>query len=85
MRALDTNVLVRYLVNDDPAQAAVADRVLDDCRRKREPVFLSILVLCETVWVLASSFGQSKSEIVAVLERIREPGHPRTRKPNRLV
>jgi predicted nucleic-acid-binding protein len=70
MRALDTNVLVRYLVNDDPAQAAVADRVLDDCRRKREPVFLSILVLCEMVWVLASSFGQSKSEIVAVLERI---------------
>ena len=70
MRALDTNILVRYLVNDDPAQAAVADRILDDCRRKREPVFLSILVLCEMVWVLARSFDQSKSEIVEVLERI---------------
>ncbi|SRR5258706_4196135 len=70
MRALDTNVLVRYLVNDDPGQAAVAERLLEDCRRKREPVFLSILVLCELVWVLDRSFGQSKSEIGTVLERV---------------
>jgi predicted nucleic-acid-binding protein len=72
MRSLDTNVLVRYLVNDDPKQAQTAERILDDCRDNREPVFLSILVLCELVWVLDRSYGQTKAQILAVLEKLLE-------------
>ena len=72
MRGLDTNVLVRYLINDDPRQALAAEQILEDCRRTREPVFLSVLVLCELVWVLDRSYGQSKTEIRAILEKLVE-------------
>lgn len=72
MRALDTNVLVRYLAADDPKQTPVAERFIDECRRKEEPLFLSILVLCEAVWVLERSYQQPKADVISTLERILE-------------
>ncbi len=70
MRSLDTNVLVRYLTNDDPKQTQIAERILEECRASREPVFLTILVLCELFWVLDRSFGQTKTQLVDVLEKL---------------
>jgi predicted nucleic-acid-binding protein len=70
MRGLDTNVLMRYLAADDPRQTAVAERLLEECQRKEESLFLPVLVVCELVWVLRRSYGQSKAQIVQTLERI---------------
>lgn len=70
MRALDTNVLVRYLAADEPKQAKAAERVIEDCRRNDETLFLSVVVLCELVCVLASRYDQTKALIIATLERI---------------
>lgn len=70
MRSLDTNVVVRFLTADAPAQTAAAKRVVQDCREKDEPLFLTAIVLCELVWVLARRYGQPKSEIVETLDRI---------------
>lgn len=66
MIALDTNVLIRFLVQDDPAQAAAARSLIDRCSR-REPAFICREVLIETVWVLESAYGFSASRISSVL------------------
>ena len=68
MRALDSNVLLRYLVGDDPHQSAVAEEVFDACREAQEPLFIPVLVFCETVWVLDRIYRQSKVQIIAALE-----------------
>jgi predicted nucleic-acid-binding protein len=66
MIGLDTNVLVRYIVRDNPAQAARADRELE----RPERFLIDGIVLCELVWVLETGYGFARAEIAAVLERI---------------
>ena len=68
MRALDTNVLLRYLTGDDPRQHTIARRTLDECASIQEPAFLPVLVICEAVWVLAHSHGLGKAHVLAVVE-----------------
>ena len=69
---MDTNVLLRYLTDDDPQQAATVVAILEDCLRNGEPVFLSVVVLCELVRVLDRAFGQTKTQICADLDLIFE-------------
>jgi len=65
--AVDTNVLLRYLLHDDEAQAARADAVFDVA----ETVLITDVVLVETVWTLAGrKYRLAKTELVAVLERL---------------
>jgi predicted nucleic-acid-binding protein len=52
MRGLDSNVLLRVLTTDDPAQAERVKRAFQDAREKEEPLFVSVIVLCELVWTL---------------------------------
>ena len=70
MKGLDTNVLIRHLVQDEPAQARLATRFITQECSRAEPVFINRIVLCETVWVLESAYGYSKEDIAGVLERI---------------
>ena len=70
MIGLDTNVLVRYLVKDDPAQARIAAQVIArECTRD-DPGFINRIVLCEIVWVLETAYGYSKETIAGVLEKV---------------
>jgi len=67
---LDTNVLVRYLVRDNPDQAQIAAAAIaSDCTRE-SPAFINRIVLCELVWVLESAYGYSKETIIGVLEKV---------------
>jgi predicted nucleic-acid-binding protein len=68
MIALDTNVLVRFLVKDDPAQSARAERLIVRTLANGDAVFVSPIVLCECVWVLSTSYGFARREIVDALE-----------------
>ena len=52
MIGLDTNVLVRYLTQDDAAQSALANQVIEEQLTPRNPGFISSIVLVEVVWVL---------------------------------
>ncbi len=70
MRGLDTNVLLRYIANDDLKQAEVVDRLFRDSSLAREDLFVPVIVLCELVWVLDRVHGQTKPQIVEVLERL---------------
>jgi predicted nucleic-acid-binding protein len=47
MRGIDTNMLVRYVTNDDLKQAEVVDRLFHDCDAAGERMFVSVIVLCE--------------------------------------
>ncbi|MBA3897267.1 MAG: type II toxin-antitoxin system VapC family toxin [Sphingomonadaceae bacterium] len=67
MIALDTNVLVRWILRDDPAQSPKADEIL------AEPFFMSTSVLTELGWALGSIAGMTRAEIarsVALLLRL---------------
>lgn len=67
MLGLDTNVLVRFLVADDPAQLERARQLIRRESGKGEPVFISLLVLLETEWVLRSRYALNKADISAAL------------------
>jgi len=69
MIGLDTNVLVRYLTHDDPAQTALANKVMDSLSAEA-PGFLSTVVIAEVVWVLESLYRFSKLETIQTLETL---------------
>jgi predicted nucleic-acid-binding protein len=70
MIGLDTNVLVRYLTQDDPAQFAKAAAFIDAASEREEQFLVNTLVLCELVWVLAAVYDYSREEIAQALEQI---------------
>ena len=70
MRRLDTNVLVRYLVQDDAKQAALATRYVERHCTTESPGFINHIVLCELAWVLEGSYQQSRSEIASIVEQL---------------
>ena len=70
MIGLDTNVLIRYLVNDDPIQSKVASDFIESFQNKPESFFVSHIVLCEIDWVLKRAYGISKDIRLRILEEI---------------
>lgn len=66
MPALDTNVILRYIVEDDPKQTRVAERYIEQHAEAGETLFLSTSVVLETEWVLRSVYGFTKDEVIAV-------------------
>ncbi len=68
MRALDTNVLVRLLAQDDARQLAVARQWVE------QGVWVPTLALAEAMWVLSDIYGRGPTEIVAVIESLLDNG-----------
>lgn len=62
MIAFDTNVLVRVLLGDDPAQTPVAERHFLDCTRGAG-VLVGHVVLAELAWVMESGYGLSGEQV----------------------
>lgn len=69
MIGLDTNILVRFIAADHPAQTAAAARLIDSLSSDA-PGYLSLVVLAELIWVLQFSYRFDKQEIEKVLERL---------------
>lgn len=67
MRGLDTNVLVRYLTQDDPVQSRRANAVIAEAAGRGEQCSINAIVLCELVWVLRNAYGLDKPTVVATL------------------
>jgi predicted nucleic-acid-binding protein len=61
--ALDTNLLVRLLTNDDAAQAARVDAWLRNNATAQAPAYVDHVVLCELAWVLERSYGYARSDV----------------------
>lgn len=69
MKGIDTNVLVRYIVQDDPKQSALATRFFEK-NDSDESLCIVGVVLCELVWVLESAYEYPRDSITKVLEQI---------------
>jgi predicted nucleic-acid-binding protein len=70
MVGLDTNVLVRYLAQDDVIQARQATQIIERQLAEERPGFISLVTIVETAWVLDRVYGLSNQEIAAAVERI---------------
>jgi predicted nucleic-acid-binding protein len=70
LRGLDTNVLVRYLTQDDPRQSRKANALIDDPVTRRERCFISLIVCCELVWVLREAYRFPRETIAHALAQM---------------
>ena len=70
MIGLDTNVLVRYLTQDDPTQSLKAAEIIERRLTDKNPGYISVVVVVETVWVLDRAYRRRADEIAAAIERI---------------
>jgi predicted nucleic-acid-binding protein len=69
MIGLDTNILVRYLAQDDPIQSTKATEIIERRLTEENPGFVSAVAMVETVWVLDRAYGLRSDEIAAAIER----------------
>ena len=67
MIAVDTNVLIRLFIADEPPQAAKARWVFDDAAERDEHIWVSDTVLVELVWTLSRAYGRDRHDIVKAL------------------
>lgn len=74
MRGIDTNVLVRYLMQDHGPQARLANRFFDDMVAAGDRCAVGVVVLCELVWVLRGAYGLDRKTVVATLGRLLSVG-----------
>ncbi|PJE77339.1 hypothetical protein CI610_03744 [invertebrate metagenome] len=70
MIGLDTNVVIRYLVQDDSKQSGLATQLIETRLSMETPGFISLITLIETVWVLSACYQQNKSQIITILRQI---------------
>jgi len=67
---LDTNVLVRYLTQDDAKQFQEASALMLGLEKQQRKAYLSTVTLCETVWVLARAYKIDRAEIVGMFAKL---------------
>ena len=72
MIAVDTNILVRFLVRDDENQAEAARKRIKEAETRRERLKIPLLVLLETIWVLESAYDKTRSEILGAICDMRQ-------------
>ncbi|MFZ0243052.1 MAG: type II toxin-antitoxin system VapC family toxin [Desulfobacterales bacterium] len=70
MNGLDTNVLIRYITQDDGPQAAQAEKAIENARSRNEKLLIQPMVLCEMIWVLDSAYGMTKSQVLSAIELV---------------
>ena len=69
-KGLDTNVLLRLVVADEPEQARAAEKAVREAADTGTPLLINLMVLCEFAWVLRRSFGYPKAEIADCIETL---------------
>ena len=70
MIGLDTNVLLRYLAQDDPTHSPRATEIVERSLTVQEPGFVSLVSILEVIWVLKSLFKRSRNEIANDIEML---------------
>lgn len=69
MTGLDTNVLVRYIMQDDAAQSAKATKLIESLTREK-PGFVTLVSVVELVWVLSSAYGLTRGQLSKALDAL---------------
>lgn len=73
--AVDTNVLVRYLVVDDARQSAQAAALIERVVAAGDTLYVSDVVVCELVWVLSAAYKFKRAEIARTLKDVFRARH----------
>lgn len=76
MIGLDSNILVRYLTQDDPAQSKRAAEIIERHISETRPGYVSIIAMAETAWVLDRAYKFSGAEIAGAVETEKRRGFP---------
>lgn len=74
MIGLDTNILIRILVGDDPEQTLLAHRLVRKALGAEEACYVSDVALCEIEWVLVSCYDASREEVALAYQKLLD--HP---------
>jgi predicted nucleic-acid-binding protein len=82
MIGLDTNVLLRYVVQDDARQSPIATQLIEATLSDDEPGWIATVVLCELVWVLEGPYNYARNAIAATLQRLLEIARFRVEEPS---
>jgi len=67
---LDTNVLVRYLAQDDPVQSPKATEIIEKRLTEQDPGFISVMAIAEMMWVLERVYQLPNMDIATAIERM---------------
>lgn len=70
MIGIDTNVLVRYIAQDDLSQSTRATRFIESECSASMPGFIGLIVLVEVVWVSESCYSATREEIAEIVRRL---------------
>jgi predicted nucleic-acid-binding protein len=70
MIGLDSNVLIRYIVQDDPGQSEMVNDYIDKNISVIKSAYINQIILCEIVWVLKRAYGYNKDIIITVISKI---------------
>ncbi len=68
MIGLDTNVVIRYIAQDDPRQSAAATRLMEKTLSAEAPGFIALITVCEIAWVLSECYRSDRARIREVIE-----------------
>lgn len=68
MIGLDTNVVIRYLVQDDATQARKANQLMEQALTPEAPGFINLTTLCEIVWVLKRNYRMNKVAQIGIID-----------------
>ena len=68
MKALDTNILVRFLMVDDEKQALKVHQLFNKAEKNKLELFITILVVVELIWVLESVYTVSRNDIIGAID-----------------
>ena len=70
MIGLDTNILIRYIVQDDEEQARLASEIIENQCNVENPAFINEVTLCEIIWVLKRAYRYDKKVILTLLQHL---------------
>ena len=70
MNGIDTNVLIRYLTQDDPKQARAVDALIASTIEQGSRLRVDDVVVCELVWVLRHAYRFDRATIASTLEKV---------------
>ena len=71
MTALDTNIIVRFLVRDDEKQSKAVFARFKKAENSRETLFVPLLVVLEAIWVLESVYNKTRDEIIEAFDNLK--------------
>ena len=70
MKAIDTNILIRFLIGDDELQAKKVYTIFKNAESEKKALFVPLLVVLEMIWILESVYEISRSEILDAISDI---------------